>query len=162
MMTLQERRMRILLGCTLGLAAWSSVGLSARQSTNSPGLAAPAVVFHFPSSFDTTGLRIMYGMAGAFGDVVGIISGAPKIHDYALETAYLGKPATSLKGYAYRTGYGVEFFTVDLPAGRSSRTIALELKPLGTVRIAGHVQTAGRAEPRRTAGGRLVLTKLAV
>jgi hypothetical protein len=132
--------MRILLSCTLSLAAWCAVAVSAEQSTNSPGLAAPAVVFHFPSSFDTTGLKITYGMAGAFGGVVGVIRGAPKIHDYPFETAYLGKPATSLKGYAYRTGYGVEFFRVDLPASRSSRTIALELKPLGTVRIAGHVQ----------------------
>jgi hypothetical protein len=129
-------KIKIFLRCAFSLTALATTSIQAQEATQASGPSAPSVVFRFPESFDTTGLGILFQTVGGFDRQVSSIAGKPNTHEYS--TMYLGNTASSLKGYAYRKGYGVEIFTVDLSTGVPSRTITIAPKALGNVRLAGH------------------------
>lgn len=85
------------------------------------------------------GLTISYNLhADRLGEGR-LVTGIPRVYDYPVVTSIGGRPASSLKAYAYRAGFGFALVEMDLAPDRASPSIDLPFKPLHTIELAGRI-----------------------
>ena len=99
-------------------------------------------MFELPAEFDISGMEIRYLLVGSdmTRSVRSFLRSRPGVRHYVLETLLAdGSPATALRAYIYRPGFGFAFVAADLTTGPLSRTITLTPRPLKFIDLRGRV-----------------------
>jgi hypothetical protein len=132
----------------LGKSLTALFALSALIILTAAQRAASVDDFHLriPKTVDTAELQIAYFLSGPFGGYSTYVRTAPKTWDFAIETAFEGKPASALKAIIYCPGYGIK--TIHLPTlpETVSQGVDIGLEPLPQFQVSGKVLDVGQPD----------------
>jgi hypothetical protein len=127
------QRRTLLIGC-LG-----TIGLPGLIKGSQNESSERTIRLRFPEQVDLTDLSIRYFLTGPFGGFGGFVRTDPNVREYAIPTWLNGEQGTTLRAIVYCPGYRIVLLTEPSLAERSTEDVSIQLEPLPTVPLSGHI-----------------------